>query len=163
MNPPLDGGLQSTSVTSSRLALAEVVHGEQRLEGNTGGLEGFGGAFLAVDDGDDTVDDGAFGPKRLNGLHGGAAGGGHILEHDNALALKRFARGEALDELLRAVALGLLTDEEGRDRRSLHVAQRGDGGGERHGAHLEAAHQIDLGALQRVEDQQRDEMRALGV
>ena len=113
--------------------------------------------------GDDPHDDGAFGLDRLDGLHGRAAGGGHVLQDDDALALQGLAGRQAFDQLLGAVLLGLLAHEEGPQRPALGLAQHRDGRGQRHRAHLQSADQVDILALDAVENQRGDQVRALGI
>ena len=99
--------------------------------------KGFGGPFLAVDHGEDERDLGARLPHGLRRLQGGAAGGGDVLDHGDALAGKRFVLGEALDQELGAMLLRLLAHEEGVQRIAAQRAQRGDGAGDRHRAQLQ--------------------------
>ena len=50
---------------------------------------------------------------------GGAAGGGDVLDNDDAFALQGLALGEALDREAGAVLLRLLAHEEGCDGMAL--------------------------------------------
>src|SRR4051812_1773781 len=84
----------------------------QRAEGQAGFREGLGGAFLAVDHGEDQSDLAADLAHRVRGLDRRAAGGGDVLDDDDAFACEAFALREALDRQARAVLLRLLAYEE---------------------------------------------------
>ena len=60
-------------------------------------------------------------------------------------------------------SLACLRTKKAGERPALGLARNGHGGRQRHGAHLQPADQVDLRALQRLEDQRGDQLRALRV
>ena len=73
-------------------------------------------AFFAVDHGEHQHDLAAGVAHRIDRLDRGAAGGGDVLDNDDALALQGFAFGQPLDREPGAVFLRLLAHEERGDR-----------------------------------------------
>ena len=92
----------------------------------------------------------------LDGLHGRAAGGRHVLQDHHALALKALARRQPLDQLLGAVLLGLLAHEEGGERPALGLAHAPRTAVASGTAPISSPPiSSDLRAFERLEDQQR--------
>ncbi len=102
----------------------------------------------------------------LAGLQEGAAGGDHVLQHHHGVALPEV--GQALHELVGAVALGLLAHEQALQGLALLPGDDGGGGDQGVGAHGHAAHGLDVHALgaqlgDELLEERADEPGALGV
>src|SRR3954454_14875962 len=80
----------------------------ERAERNAGLCEIFRRTFLAVDHGEHQHDLTAGVAHRIGGLDGGAAGGGDILDNDDALALQPLTLRQSLDRKAGAVLFRFL-------------------------------------------------------
>src|SRR3569623_1641820 len=100
---------------------------------------------------------------RLDRLDCRAAGGGDILDDDDAFALQAFTLGEPLDREPCAEFFRILADEESGDRLALLPRELGDGAGKRYRAHLKPADVIDVLALEGIERQFRQKCSAFRI
>src|SRR5436190_1431693 len=126
----------TTSISNSRGPAASARAWASDQRGELGVLEDRVAPTLeAVDERDRVNDDQPREPGALDRLERRGAGRDHVLE-DHDLGAGR-QRG-ALDPLVRAVALGLLADDERRARRARLEARDRGRGGERVGAERQA-------------------------
>src|SRR5262245_12222363 len=105
------------SGVASMAGSQKIGNRQQGGEVHAGRLKGPFGAFLAVDHGYHTHHHGAVGAHGFDRPQRGGAGGGDVLEHDDALAGEALVRCQPLDQLPGAVILDLLAHEKRSEER----------------------------------------------
>ena len=119
-------------------------------------FENFTGSRKAVEDGDDMNDLGSCCLDRFDGLEGGTAGGGDILNHNDSIPLLE----RTFHELAGAVPLSFLPNDESSERPFLKPGNRENGSQNRICSKGHSTHRIEGLMLQKIENPPADESRS---